>query len=224
MIAACGHGVATRDSAAARGERRSRLLRQRTAGSLYSARRTANLSIREVARRVGVSIETIVRLERGDPATMTIDLTARTSEVLGLELAASLHPNGDPARDRGHLALLARLRARLPGRMRWRVEVPMPIAGDLRSGDAVISVEDGEILIEAETRLDDIQAIERKSAAKARDLGTSYLILLVADTRHNREVIRAHPELKARFPIDTRTCLARLAKGLLPDGDGLVIL
>ena len=47
----------------------------------------------------------------------------------------------------------------------------MPLAGDARSGDAVVTVANGDILIEAETHLDDIQAIERKAAAKARDLG-----------------------------------------------------
>lgn len=216
--------MATRDSAAARGIRRSRLLRNRTADASGIARRGAGLSIREVARLVGASPDTIVRLERGDPNAMTIDLVARVAEVLGLELAASLHPNGDPVRDRGHLALLARLRQRIPSSLNWRVEVPIPIAGDLRSGDAMVTVTERDILIEAETRLDDLQAVERKGAAKARDLGALRTVLLVADTRHNRQVMRDHPELAQRFPIDTRACLARLAKGQDPGGDALVIL
>lgn len=155
---------------------------------------------------------------------MTIDLAARVAEVLGLELAASLHPNGDSVRDRGQLALLARMRARIPNAPGWRIEVPVPIAGDLRSGDAMVTVESGDILIEAETRLDDLQAVERKGAAKARDLGAIWFVLLVADTRHNRQVIRDHPELLERFPIGTRACLARLANGHDPGGDALVIL
>ena len=173
---------------------------------------------------MGVSLETLIRLERGDPATMTIDLVARVAAVLGLELAASLHPDGDPVRDRGQLALIERLRARVPNVPRWRAEVPMPIPGDLRSGDAVITISEGDILVEAETRLNDLQAIERKGAAKARDLGAIRFVLLVADTRHNRHVIRDHPELTQRFPIDTRTCLAGLARGEDPGGDALVIL
>ena len=125
-----------------------------------------DLSIREVARRVGVSPETIMRLERGGERTLTIDLIARLAPVVGLELAAQLHANGDPVRDRAHLALLERLRTRLPSGARWRAEVPVPIAGDLRSGDAVIAVAGGDVLVEAETHLADIQAIERKIAAK----------------------------------------------------------
>lgn len=182
------------------------------------------MSIREVGRRVGVSADTVRRLERGDSSAMTIDLVARIAEVLGLELAASLYPNGDPVRDRGQLALLERLHKRIPNTPRWRVEVPVPIAGDLRSGDAMVTVAEGDVLIEAETRLDDLQAIERKAAAKARDLGAIRIVALVADTRHNRRVIQDHPELRHRFPIDTRTCLARLARGIDPGGDALVIL
>jgi transcriptional regulator with XRE-family HTH domain len=216
--------MATRDTEAARGARRSRLLRDRTADALGAARRGAGLSLREVARRISVSPETIRRLERGDRAATTIDLAARISAAVGLELAVSLHPNGDPLRDRGHLQLLARLARRLPSGLRWRVEVPVPITGDLRSGDAMVTVAEGDILIEAETRIDDLQAIERKGAAKARDLGAVRLVLLIADTRHNRQVMRDHPELRARFPIDTRTCLARLAAGHDPGGDALVIL
>ncbi|MBI2782373.1 MAG: helix-turn-helix transcriptional regulator [Chloroflexi bacterium] len=216
--------MATRDSAAARGVRRSRLLRDRTADGLGNARRGAGLSIREVARRVGVSADTIRRLELADPHAMTIDLVGRVAPILGMELAASLYPAGDPVRDRGHLALLARLRARVPSALRWRVEVPVPITGDLRSGDAMVTLDTGDIVIEAETRLDDLQAVERKGAAKARDLGAIRLVLLVADTRHNRRVIRDHPELRERFPVDTRACLARLAKGQDPGGDALVIL
>jgi hypothetical protein len=88
----------------------------------------------------------------------------------------------------------------------------------------VVTVAEGDILIEAETHLHDIQAIERKAAAKARDLGAVSLVLLVADTRHNRQVIRDHPELRERFPVGTRACLAKLARGEDPGGDALVIL
>jgi hypothetical protein len=69
-----------------------------------------------------------------------------------------------------------------------------------------------------------VQARERSIAAKQRDLGATRAILLVADTRHNREVLRATPELMARFPVDTRSCLRALAHGQDPGGDALVIL
>jgi transcriptional regulator with XRE-family HTH domain len=225
-IRGSNHDVAMpgRDSPLARGERRSRLLRQRIADELNRTRRMSGLSIRETARRAGSSRDNIIRLERGDPTSMTLDLVARVAPVVGLELAAALHQDGDPVRDRAHLALLHRFRSRLPPGARWRTEVPMPIAGDLRSGDAVVDVAEGELLVEAETYLGDIQAMERKLAAKARDLGVDRTALLVADTRHNRAVIRDHPELARRFPVGTRAFAAALRAGRLPRGDGLVIL
>lgn len=61
-------------------------------------------------------------------------------------------------------------------------------------------------------------------AAKQRDLGIARVILLVADTRHNRSVIASYPAIRERFPVSTRACLAALARGRVPDGDALVIL
>ena len=100
----------------------------------------------------------------------------------------------------------------------------MPATGDQRSGDALVEGPEFDALVEAETVLGNLQLVERKGAAKQRDLGAKRLILLVADTRRNREVIRLHPELRERFPIDTRTCLTRLGGRRDPGGDCLVVL
>ena len=155
---------------------------------------------------------------------MSIDLAARIAPAIGLQLAASLYPFGDGVRDRAHLRLLARFRARLHASLRWRVEVPIPLVGDARSGDATIGGGDWSALVEAETHLGDIQLLERRAAAKQRDLAADRLILLVADTRSNRAVIRLHPELDERFPVAPRACLRRLAAGEDPGGDALVVL
>ena len=163
-------------------------------------------------------------MERGDPTAQTVDLAARMAAALGLQLATNLYADGDPVRDRAHLALLARFRARLPTGLGWRAEVPMPATGDQRSGDALVEGPEFDALVEAETVLGDLQLVERKGAAKQRDLGARRLILLVADTRRNREVIRLHPELRERFPIDTRTCLTRLGGRRDLGGDCLVVL
>jgi transcriptional regulator with XRE-family HTH domain len=216
--------VPIRENAADRGTRRGRMLRNRTAEGLANARRASGLSLREVARRIGVGHNVIARAERGDRGALTIDLAARIAAVLGQELSVSLHPIGEPVRDKGHLALLARFRSRLGPGVRWRSEVPMPIEGDRRSADAMIGVEGLEVLVEAETHIDDIQALERGIAAKQRDLGVARVILLVADTRHNRAIIEGVPELRRRFPIGTRACLFALTQGRDPGGDALVIL
>jgi transcriptional regulator with XRE-family HTH domain len=213
-----------RESAVERGARRGRQLINHLAVELDNARRAGGLSFREVARRAGVNPETVRRALRGETSASTVDLAARLAAVLGLQLSVGLHPDGDPVRDRAHLALLGRLRARLGEHITWRFEVPIPIVGDRRSGDAVIAGAFGEALVEAETRLDDIQALERKVAAKARDLGIEVVILLVADTHHNREVIAMHPELRLAFPISTRACLAAIGNGRKPARNCLVVL
>jgi transcriptional regulator with XRE-family HTH domain len=206
------------------GSRRSRQLRQRIADELTAARITAGLSIRAVALRLGIGKSRIERFERGEPATMTIDLASRYAAIVGHQLAAAVYPFGDPVRDRVQLELLERLRRRLHAAVRMRTEVTIPIAGDPRSADAVLDGHNWDALMEAETRLGDVQLVERRARGKQRDLGADRVILLVSDTRHNREVIRLHPELRERFPIDTRTCLKRLAAGEDPGGDCLVIL
>ncbi len=81
-----------------------------------------------------------------------------------------------------------------------------------------------EELVEAETRLDDLQALERRVRIKQRDLRIRRVILLVADTRHNRSVVTAHPELVERFPVTMRACLAALRAGRDPGGDSIVLL
>jgi hypothetical protein len=136
----------------------------------------------------------------------------------------SVHPSGPPVRDKAHIGLLARFAARLHASIRWLTEVPMPIRGDPRSADAMASGGEFDATVEAETRLGDVQATVRKLRIKQRDLGTKRAILLVADTRHNRAVIAATPDLLVQFPIGTRRCLAALGRGEDPGDDCLVIL
>lgn len=213
-----------RDTAVDQGARRSFFLRTRLAADLETARLSAGLSYRELARHLGVGHELVAKALRADPSALTVDFVARLAAALGLELGASLHPRGDPIRDKAHLALSRRFRARLGPGLTWHSEVPIPIAGDRRSADGVITGPGFEILVEAETRLGDVQALERAIAGKQRDLGIARVIVLVADTRHNREVTRAVDELRRRFPVGTRACLAALARGRDPGGDALVIL
>ena len=213
------------------------MLRHRTADEFGATRRSIGLSLREAARQLGVSHDRLRRAELADPSALTIDLAARFAAVLGLQLAVSLHPDGDAIRDSGQLALLERLRSRLPSIARWRTEVPVPIAGDMRSGDAMVIVSGGaasattsattsavDILVEAETHLGDFQALERRIGAKARDLGADRVVLLLADTRHNRAMLNTIPAIRERFPIDTRSWFWAIAKGEDPGGDAVVIL
>ena len=61
------------------------------------------------------------------------------------------------------------------------------------------------IAFEAETRLYDVQAQVRRILAKFADGHADRVILVLADTRHNRTVLREARELlRSDFPLDTR--------------------
>lgn len=113
----------------------------------------------------------------------------------------------------------------MPRNAPWQTEVPLPIPGDLRAIDARTALEDQVIGIEAETHLADVQAIERRAVLKKRDARLDRLVLLVADTRHNRDALNAHREaLRGAFPLDARAVLTALARGQAPAEDGIVVL
>jgi hypothetical protein len=169
-----------------------------------------------------------MRFERGDVDRVSIAAIGSCCAVVGLDLSIRAYPAGDPIRDRAQLALLERLRARLDPGLRWRTEVPLPIDGDLRAWDAEILGErpsPWRARVEAETRIADGQALERRLGLKARDDPDGHLILLVSDTRANRAALRAlHPGLRDSFSLRTREILAALSVGQDPGSGGIVVL
>ena len=177
-----------------------------------------------MGRLAGISHTYVLRIERGLAAHVDIAVLERMASVLGHELGMGIHPIGAPVRDKGQISLLGRFAARLHPSIRWRTEVAVPIPGDLRSADGVADTRAFDAIVEAETRLDDVQAVVRRLRSKQRDLGAKRAILLVADTRHNRTVIEEVPDLRREFPIDTRHCLAALGRGEDPGGDCLIVL
>jgi hypothetical protein len=79
--------------------------------------------------------------------------------------------------------------------------------------------------VEAETRVHDAQAQQRRLVLKQRDGGVDHVILLLADTRHNRMVLRgAGSVLTEAFPMPARDLLASLAAGTNPGASGIVVL
>jgi hypothetical protein len=165
------------------------------------------------------------RIERGKLPRVTLEQVASACAAVGLKFVARAYPDADPVRDAGHARLLERLRAVLHKLAVWRTEVPLPIPGDLRAWDGQIRLAGAVIGIEAEMRLADVQALERRIALKQRDGGVDRVILLVADTRGNRRVLALHREaLRARFPLDTRAVLAALREGDVPAANGIVVL
>ncbi|HEV8546851.1 MAG TPA: helix-turn-helix transcriptional regulator [Candidatus Limnocylindrales bacterium] len=192
------------------------------------ARIGPGLSQAEVGRAIGSSHARIGRFERGDVAFPDRAFLGAYCAVLGLDLALRAYPAGDPIRDRAQLALLERFRRRLPASLRWRTEVPLPIERDLRAWDGEIQGRDParwRARVEAETKVFDGQALERRLSLKVRDDPGGYLILLVADTQSNRRALAVLRDgLRDLLPLDTREILVALSEGRDPCGSGIVVL
>jgi transcriptional regulator with XRE-family HTH domain len=192
---------------------------------LRHARLQAGLTQAELGGAVGLSKSEVSRIELGRARYVPYERLVVIAGALGLDLPLRTFPAGEPIRDAAQLALLARLRVLLPPSLRWRTEVPLNIPGDRRAWDAVIEGRGWRVPVEAETRLRDVQALSRRIALKQRDDQGGIVILLVADTRHNRHVLRlGGPDLVATFPAQGRAALAALSDGRQPSGSGIVLL
>jgi len=217
--------MARRERAVDRGRRRAREALVRLQRDHREARVAAGLSLRAVARAVGASHSEVRRFEIGETAAPSLEFMAACCAVVGLELGLRAYPAGDPIRDRAHIALLERFRARLHPSLSWRTEVPLPLGGDLRAWDAEAAGTGWRARVEAETAITDGQALERRLALKVRDSGPGHVILVVADTRANREALVTLREgLRRLLPLDTRQLLGALAAGRDPGAGGIVIL
>ena len=161
----------------------------------------AALTQQAVGDAIGISHAHVSRIERGLSKRVPYETLVLIGAVLGLDIPLRAFPAGEPVRDGAQLALLARLRVLLPHTLRWRTEVPLNIPGDRRAWDAVIEGRGWRVPVQAETRLRDVQALARRIGLKQRDDEIDFVLLLVADTRHNRHVLRmAGPDLAAMFP------------------------
>src|SRR4029078_3918742 len=108
----------------------------------------------------------------------------------------------EPSRALSQLVLLAQLRAGRGPCLTWRTEVPIDVRGDLRAWDAAIVGRGWAVPVDAETRLYDVPALTRRLALQRRDRVSDMMFLLVADSRHNRTVLRVpRPDLAADFPL-----------------------
>jgi transcriptional regulator with XRE-family HTH domain len=201
---------------------------RRVASDGRLARVQAGLSQAEIGRAIGSSHARVGRFERGEVEYPDLEFLGAYCAVLGLDLVVRAYPAGDPIRDRAQLALLERLRSRLHPTLRWRTEVTLPIEGDLRAWDAeIVGSQSGRwrARVEAETRVSDGQALERRLALKVRDDPDGHLILLVSDTRANRAALRSlQVGLRELLPLAMREIMTALAAGRDPGGSGIVIL
>lgn len=144
--------------------------------------------------------------------------------VLGLELRFSAFPVASPLRDAGHVKLVRRVLDEVREPLTYRTDAPFPNAGDMRAWDILLRRERQRVAIEAETRLHDLQELVRRVHTKRRDGMVDGLVLVVAASRRNRELLPVLVSLLPDYPVMTRVQLLRaLNAGTLPP-DGIVLL
>lgn len=208
-----------------RAERQARQALAELGRELRLARLNHDLSQATAAAASGLSHATWSRIERGVAFGIDVIDLSRALSVVGLDLRLRAYPGGAPLRDEAHVRLLERLRALIHASARWLTEVPLPNPGDRRAWDALIVLPDARIGVEAETRARDAQELQRRLTAKQRDGGVDHVILLLADTRHNRAFLRSvGAGFLAGFPIDGRSAIRSLAAGRDLGGNAIVLL
>lgn len=215
-------GQERRDDRARRAARRAL---EELGGEIRQARLSVDLSQAVAAAAVGKSASSWSRLERGAAPMLPLSELVRAAAVVGLGVHIRAFPADSPLRDRAHRELLERLRVHLAREVGWATEVPLPNAGDRRAWDALVRIDRIRVGVEAETRVRDEQALQRRLRLKRRDGGADHVILLLSDTRHNRAFVRdASAGFRRDFPIPGAVALERLAAGEDPGGSAIVLL
>ncbi len=214
----------TRDRPIDESARRADWLRRLIGGEIRDARRMAGISQDRLGAAVGLSGSEIGRIERGEAPWLTISTSVLVLRAIGLDLWLKTFPFGSPLRDRAHTALIERFLARLPARVRAHREWPIPIDGDHRALDLLLTGLPKRTGIEAETRLHDEQALIRKLHDKQRDADLERMFLLVLKSKRNSAALRHAPGLPREFPLRTRAVMAALASGRDPGANGIIML
>lgn len=189
------------------------------------ARIRVGKSQRSVAASVWVDGSWVSRFERGEAEGISVDTVSRILAVLGLDLSLRAFPSEDKVRDEAHASLIGRLVDHLPASIGCALEVPFPSLGDKRAWDMRLRIGPSAWGVEAETHVRDFQATCRNVHLKQRDGMVDGVILLIAESRHHRTLLRDHAAvIRAAFPVDGRDALAALKEGRPPQGDAVIIL
>lgn len=192
---------------------------------LRAARHLLGLTQKQVANALGISQSDVSRRERGRAPRLTGQALARHAAAVGLKPSIKLWPVGGGVRDEAQARYISRFLARVAAAWKVILEAPIPSAGDLRAVDILLIAGPIRIAVEVITRLADLQAQLRAAQLKARDIGATRLVIVVAGTHANREALRSvRPTLVNSFELDARRVLNELAAGRDPGRDAIITL
>jgi hypothetical protein len=151
------------------------------------------------------------------------------ASVLGLEVSVGLHPIGDPIRDKGQQACAHRFDGMLSDRWRVTNEALLPGVGDQRAWDKLLRLvgEAPRCLVGAdiESRVWDVQGIVRRTRARERDGQVDHILIVLADTAHNRRIVdELRTTLGPPYATNPRAILRALRKGRPLPGSGVLLV
>jgi transcriptional regulator with XRE-family HTH domain len=206
--------------------RRARTQMSEVISDACNRRRAAGLAQRNIASALGCSRQLISLLESGGLQSIDPVLLARYCAAVGLDLSVRAFPGGEPLCDAGQLRLIARFSAAIGEGWRRRTEVPVGGDGrDRRAIDLVLERPAHRVGVEAYTRLMDAQEQVRSVILKQQAAGLACMVLVLADTRHNRTaLVRAAPTLDPAFPLRARPILTALRSGRPPAANGVILI
>jgi transcriptional regulator with XRE-family HTH domain len=219
--------VSTVQRALDRGSRRGERILQSLADGFLEKRIAVGLSQQTVADACNVSRPTYSRSETARRRDLSIVEASQIATVPGLDLVVRLYPGGEPLRDAAQQERLRRLLGQVQPPLGFRTEVPLPPwpeRMEQRAWDAVLTDGRERTAVEVEMRIRDGQALERRLALKRRDDKVENFVLVVADTRTNRQLLREHPDLFSDLPrLTRRAVLVAVRAGRHPPS-GVVLL
>lgn len=204
--------------------RRSIRLAHELGDELRAARHVAGLTQRNVARAIHSSQAEVSRRERGLLRGIGVDRLIAHAAAVGMRVSVKMWPVGGAIRDAAQARHVAAILARIGRPWTVLLEAPIPLAGDLRAVDVLLRSPAGSVAVEVITRLSDLQAQLRAAQLKARDIGATRLVIVVAGTHANRRAVAdARGTLLATFDLDARQVLADLTAGRVPPRDALFL-
>ena len=217
--------VGVQERAIDRGRRLGRDALVRIGAELRVARIDRGLTIDAVSAAISVSNAQVSRVERALAPAVPLSMLVQFAAIVGLDLVVKAYPGPNALRDAPQLHLLEDFRRRLHASIRWAVEVPLPIAGDQRAWDGLISGTSWHYGVEVESLPRDAQALVRRLNLKERDGDVDGVILVLPDTRRTRSFRNdASAELEPAFPVAGPEALRRLEAGEDPRGSAVVLI
>ena len=208
-----------------RASKRARQQLDEVLRELINARHSAGLSQAQVASAIGVSRSLLASWEHGRITPSHLQV-CRWGSAVGRDVSIRAFLADSPLHDAGQLRLLRKFRARIGNAWTCRTEVPVsPNPMDRRAVDAVLARGSCRVGVEAIGRLVDSQGQVRPILLKQEASGLASMILVLADSRHNREALRAgSATIAPAFPRTARETLNALRRGEEPLGNSVIVV